>query len=156
MRPSAALLLLPIALASPTAAAKDPRLEALLDGAGLEYELDDDGDYKMTVEWDKEKRSQLVYLSGTVEELGSLRLGTLFSPAQNLGQAGIDGARARHLLEQNARTKLGAWEVSGKYVYFSTKFPSSVDAEQFRKLVLVTAETADDLELELSPGKDDL
>lgn len=156
MRLAALVFAASLASAATPAIAKDPRIESLLKAADLQHEVDEDGDYKVVIEWDKEKRTQLVYVSGDVEELGGLQLFTLFSPAHELGQAGIDGARARHLLEENAKTKIGAWEISGKYLYFSSKFPSSVSAEQFNKLVLVTAEVADDMELELTPAKDDL
>lgn len=156
MRPSILALLLALAAAPAPALAKDPALEGLLKAADLQYEIDKDGDYKIVVQWEKEKRSQLVYIGGEVEELGEVRLYTVFSPAHVLGAAGIDGARARHLLEENAKTKIGAWEIAGKNLYFTTKFPVGVDAGQLHKLVLATAEVADDMELELAPGKDEL
>lgn len=146
------------ALAFPAlhAAAADPALEKLLKSADLQYETDDDGDYKVVVEWDKEKRSQLVYLSGNVEELGGMRIYTAFSPAHVFGDAGIDAARARQLLQDNAKYKIGGWEIAGKNLYFSTKFPTTVSAAQLHALVVTTAELADNMELDLTPGKDDL
>ncbi len=157
MRPSlllaAAIVLSCVAL---PVVAKDPAIERALKAADLEYEVDDDGDYKIVVEWDKEKRSQLVYVSGTFEELSDVKVMTVFSPAYVTGPEGIDGARARHLLEENAKSKVGAWEVAGKNLYFTTKFPAGLDAEQFHRMVLTTAEVADNMELELTPGKDEL
>ncbi|MFM7378235.1 MAG: hypothetical protein ACKO1O_08935 [Erythrobacter sp.] len=47
------------------AAAKDASVERRLDSAGLKYEVDDDGDYKLTFNYSKEGRTQLVFVSGT-------------------------------------------------------------------------------------------
>ena len=41
-------------------------------------------------DWSKDKRSQLVYVSGTVEELDGVRLYEIFSPAKVLDDAGIE------------------------------------------------------------------
>ena len=107
-------------------------------------------------DWSKEKRSQLVYVSGTAEDLAGVKLYKIFSPAKVLDDAGIDSALAKRLLGENAQYKFGAWEVAGKNLYFGGKFTASTPAAQFETLVSVVAGTADDLELELTPGKDDL
>ena len=145
-----------LALAAPCANAADPALEALLKAADIPFEIDDDGDYKVVYEWSKDKRSQLVYISGTAEELDGVKLYEIFSPAKVLDDAGIDAALARRLLGENAKYKFGAWEVAGKHLYFGGKVPAGMPAAQFETLVSVVASTADDMELELTPGKDDL
>lgn len=145
-----------LALAAPSANAGDPALEALLKAADIPFELDEDGDYKIVYDWSKDKRSQLVYVSGTAEELDGVKLYEIFSPAKVLDDAGIDPALARRLLGENATYKFGAWEIAGKYIYFSGKVPAGTAAAQFETLVSVVAGTADDMELELTPGKDDL
>src|SRR5690606_22364826 len=77
------LLLLPLlAAAAPSAGAADPTLEALLKAADLPYEIDEDGDYAIVIEWSQEKRSQLVYVSGTIQDLDDTRLYSVFSPAK--------------------------------------------------------------------------
>ena len=69
-----------LALAAPCANAADPALEALLKAADIPFEIDDDGDYKVVYEWSKDNRSQLVYISGTPEELDVVKLYEIFSP----------------------------------------------------------------------------
>ena len=151
------LLLLPLlAAAAPSASAADPTLEALLKAADLPYEIDEDGDYAIVIEWSQEKRSQLVYVSGTVQDLDDTRLYSVFSPAKVLedGEDELDPALARRLLAENARYKFGSWELAGKNLYFSGKIPAGTAAGQFHTLLSVIAGTADDLELELSPDED--
>ena len=145
-----------LALATPGARAADPALEALLRAAELPFEVDKDGDYKIVYDWSKDKRSQLVYISGTTEELDGVPLYEIFSPAKEMGDEPIDPALARRLLEKNAQYKFGAWEISGKTLYFGGKVPAGIPAARFETLVDVVAGTADDMELELTPGKDDL
>ena len=156
MRPTRLAIAAFLALAAPGASAADPALETLLKAANIPFEIDEDGDYKIVYDWSKEKRSQLVYVSGTVEELAGVKLYKIFSPAKVLDDAGIDPALAKRLLGENAQYKFGAWEVAGKNLYFGGKFTAGTPAAQFETLVSVVAGTADDLELELTPGKDDL
>ncbi len=145
-----------LALAAPCANAADPALEALLKAADIPFEIDDDGDYKVVYEWSKDKRSQLVYISGTPEELDGVKLYEIFSPAKVIDDATIDPALARRLLGDNAKYKFGAWELAGKNLYFGGKIPVGISAAHFETLVDVIAGTADDMEHELTPGKDDL
>lgn len=145
-----------LALAAPCANAADPALEALLKAADIPFELDEDGDYKIVYEWSKDKRSQLVYVSGTIEELDGVKLYEVFSPASVMDESKVDAALANRLLRENATYKFGAWEISGKSLYFGGKVPAGITASQFETLVDVVAGTADDMEKELSPAKDDL
>lgn len=156
MRPTRLAIAAFLALAAPSASAADPALEALLKAADIPFEVDEDGDYKIVYEWSKDKRSQLVYISGTTEELDGVTLYEIFSPAKEMGDEPIDPALARRLLEKNAQYKFGAWEISGKRLYFGGKVPAGTPAARFETLVDVVAGTADDMELELTPGKDDL
>ena len=146
-----------LALAAFPASATDPAVEALLKASGLSYEVDKDGDYTAVVEWEKDSRLQLVYISGRVEDMSGVQVFTVFSPAYVLdAEGGIELALARRLLTENGKFKIGAWETAGKSVYFTTKIPAGISGAQFKRLVLGTAESADDMELELTPGKDNL
>ncbi|HSD16157.1 MAG TPA: hypothetical protein VLC71_02710 [Thermomonas sp.] len=145
-----------LALAAPGANAGDPALEALLKAADIPFEVDKDGDYKIVYDWSKDKRSQLVYVAGTAEEVDGVKLYEIFSPAKVIDNAGIDPLLAKRLLEQNGRYKFGAWEVAGETLYFGGKVPVGIAASPFETLVSLVAGVADDMELELSPGKDDL
>ena len=145
-----------LALATPGAIAADPALEALLKAANIPFEVDEDGDYKIVYDWSKEKRSQLVYVSGTAEDLAGVKLYKIFSPAKVLGDAGIDPVLSKRLLGENAGYKFGSWEIAGKTLYFRGNLQAGTPAAQFETLVSAIAGTADDMEQELTPGKDDL
>ena len=155
MRRFAPALLVLLACALP-AKAGDPALEALLKKADMSYEVDKDGDYKLVVEWKKEKRSQIVFISHAVDELGSLRLYNVFSPAHVFDSAEIDPALARRLLADNTKYNVGAWELAGKNLYYTSKIGTALSADQLHDVIFTTGEIADNLELELSPDKDEL
>lgn len=132
-------------------------LELKLKGTDLPFEVDGDGDFKVIINWTQDKRSQLVFVSPKVEEIGGVQTYTAFAPAfiEKDGRK-LDAARMRSLLEQNADYKIGAWSISGNGLYFAAKLPTSVDSAQLRTLLSAVAEQADNLEMELTPGKDDL
>ena len=85
-----------------------------------------------------------------------MKLYKIFSPAKVMDDAGIDPALAKRLLGENSQYKFGAWEVAGKTLYFRGNVQAGMPAAQFETLVSVIAGTADDMELELTPSKDDL
>lgn len=156
MHPARLAIAAVLAVAAPVANATDPALDAMLKAADIPFEVDEDGDYKIVYDWSKEKRSQLVYVSGTPEVLDGVTLYEIFSPAKVLDDAAIDAALARRLLGENAKYKFGAWELAGKNLYFTGMVPAGTTAAQFETLISVIAGIADDMELELTPGKDDL
>lgn len=144
-----------LATAAP-AAAKDASVEKRLDARGTKYEIDDDGDYKVVVSWEKEKRSQIVFVSGKTEEVAGLVVREVFAPAAIIEQHDIDGKAAMGLLEASGQTKLGSWEVRGGVVYFVAKVFDDISAETLDSVLAIVSETADDKEIELTGGKDDL
>lgn len=132
-------------------------LELKLKGSELPFEVDSDGDFKVIINWTQDKRSQLVFVSPKVEEINGVQFYTAFAPAflEKDGKK-LDAARLRSLLKQNANYKIGAWMISGNGLYFAAKLPTSIEPAQLRTLLSAVAEQADNLEMELTPGKDDL
>ena len=152
MRPTTLLLLSLLAVA-PVAHAADPALEAKLKEAKLEYVID--GDYKIIYEWSQDQRSQVVFISGQPEGLEGVRLYSVFSPAKVLDEGeALDPALATRLLGENSTYKFGAWELAGRRLFFAGDIPSAASAADIATLVATLAGTADDLEIELSPGED--
>lgn len=151
----AALLLCAAAIA-PAAIAADASVEARLKARGLQFEVDADGDYKVTYSYAKENRTQLVFVSGGTEHVSGLSIREVFSPAGRLGADGIDGQQALALLAASRAKKLGSWEVSGDVLYFVIKLPDNVDAAGLEAAMDIAAETADNQEIELSGDKDTL
>jgi hypothetical protein len=154
----AGILLLALALASPASAQSkgDPSVKKRLDARGLKYEVDDDGDFKMTYNYSKDKRTQLVFVSGDTESVGGFQIREIFSPAARVEKDGIDGKKALELIAESRQNKLGSWELEGDVLYFVVKLPDSMDAAQLESAMDIAAQTADDMELEISGDRDDL
>lgn len=160
MRLPAYVLALSVLLAgasSPSPAlAQDASIKSRLDARGIKYEVDEDGDFKVTYNYSKQGRTQLVFVSGHREEVGGLRVLNVFSPAARIGKDGIGGAKAMELLRESSNNKLGSWEVSGDLLYFVVKVADNGDAGQLETVMDIAAETADDMEMEISGDRDDL
>lgn len=150
------LLLLACALAAPAASAADASVKTRLDARGVKYQVDDDGDYKVTYSYKQEDRTQLVFVSGGTESVGGYTVREVFAPAGLVDKDKIDGAKALELLAESRTNKLGSWELAGNTLYFVIKLPDSVDAAQLEAAMDIAAETADNMEIELSGDRDDL
>jgi len=150
-----ATLLAGFALAPGHAHAADAGIEALLKQSGTPYEVDKDGDYKVVIEWSKDKRSQLVYVGGTPETFADAPVYDVFAPALAVDDDGLSAADANELMKASGDLKLGAWELRGDGAYFAVKVPAgNLTAEQFDKILSLAAETADDFEMEHSDSDD--
>jgi len=149
------LFIAALALA-PVAHAEDSSVKSRLDARGIKYSVDDDGDFKVTYNYSKEGRTQLVFVSGGTETVGGFKIREVFSPAARVGKDGINGAKALELLGESRKNKLGSWEVGGDVLYFVIKIPDGVDAAQLESAMDIAAETADDMEIKFSGDRDDL
>ncbi len=148
--------LLACALFAPDATAKDVSVATRLDARGLKYEVDGDGDFRVTFHYGEEDRSQLVFVSGSTETVGGFEVREVFAPAGRVERDGINGTKALELLGQSRQNKLGGWELQGDILYFVIKLPDSMDAAQLESALSIAAETADNKEIELSGDKDSL
>ncbi|MFZ9396675.1 MAG: YbjN domain-containing protein [Erythrobacter sp.] len=136
--------------------AEDASVAERLKARGLTYEVDGDGDFKMIYNYESEGRTQLVFVSGSTEEVNGLTIREVFSPAARVEQHRIDGAKALELLNKSGQTKLGAWEIRGDVVYFVVKVFDDLSAAQLEAVMDIAAETADDMEIQLTGGADEL
>ena len=159
MRQNARLLAVPMLLLgvvlSPVAAA-DASVATRLDARGIKYEVDGDGDYKVTYSYKSEGRTQLVFVSGGTESVGGFKVREVFSPAARVEADRIDGAKAIELMGESRSNKIGSWELQGDVLYFVIKLPDSVDAAQLESAMDIAAQTADNMEIELSGDEDAL
>lgn len=138
------------------AAAEDPSVAKRLDREGLKYEVDGDGDYKLTYNYTKEGRTQLVFVSGKTETVSGLTIREVFSPAGRVEKDGINGEVALELLSSSGKMKMGSWEIRGDVLYFVIKVLDSATSSELSSMLDIVAETADDKEIELSGDRDDL
>lgn len=141
---------------APAAHAEDGSVKSRLDARGVKYTVDDDGDFKVTYSYSKEKRTQLVFVSGKTESVGGFSIREIFSPAARVGKDGVNGAKALELMAESRKNKLGGWELSGDVLYFVIKLPDNMDAAQMESAMDIAAETADDMEIKFSGDRDDL
>ncbi len=122
----------------------------------MKYDVDDDGDFKITYNYKKENRTQLVFVSGDTETVGGFKIREVFSPAARVEKDSINGKKALELLAESRANKLGGWELEGDVLYFVVKLPDSMDASQLESAMDIAAQTADDMELKISGDRDDL
>ena len=152
----AAGLVAGLMMAGAGTAAADASVVTRLEARGVKYEVDGDGDYKVTYNYSDEGRSQLVFVSGGTQSVAGFTVREVFSPAARISGDGISGAKALELLAESRSNKLGAWEIAGDVLYFVIKLPDDVTAAQLEAAMDIAAETADDMEIELSGDRDDL
>lgn len=151
-----ACLVAGLAMAGAGTAAADASVAKRLDERGVRYEVDMDGDYKITYNYAKEGRTQLVFVSGGTESVAGFTVREVFSPAARVSNDGIDGAKALELLAESRKNKLGAWEIAGDVLYFVVKLPDEISAAELESALDIAAETADDMEIQFSGDRDDL
>ena len=153
---SASMLLIAAVAFAPAAQAEDASVKSRLDSQGIKYEVDQDGDFKVTYNYSKEGRTQLVFVGGKTESVAGFTIREFFSPAARVEKDGINGAKALELLAESRKNKFGSWEIGGDVLYFVIKLPDNVSAKQLEAAMDIAAETADDMEIEFSGDRDDL
>jgi hypothetical protein len=134
----------------------DESVQSRLDDRGLKYTIDADGDFKVAYAYKNEGRSQLVFVKGKSETVRGLIIREIFSPAARLGKDGIGAEQALLLLNNSQRNKLGSWEVQLDALYFVIKLPDTLSAEQLEVVMDIAAETADNMEKQISGIRDEL
>lgn len=134
----------------------DASVATRLDARGIQHEVDEDGDYKVTYRYKAEGRTQLAFVSGSTETVAGFRIREVFAPAADLAKDGVDGEKALALLVESGRSKFGSWEIRGDHLFFVIKLPDGADAAQLESALAIVAEVADNKEIELSGETDAL
>jgi Putative bacterial sensory transduction regulator len=133
--------------------AEDNSVKRRLDAVGQKYEVDKDGDFKMTFTFSEDKRSQVVIVEGAAYDIQGMQVRNIYAGLAKVGTDGI-AAKAADLLRANNGFKIGAFEIQGDTVLLSLKIPDSATPEQLQKAVRLAASVADDKEKELSGARD--
>ena len=131
----------------------DPAIKAQLDELGLEFEVDEDGDYQLVFNLDDGGRSQLVYVRSAVEDYGSYRIREIWSPAYRASGDEFSAAVANRLLEASDSIKLGGWVKQGPHAVFVVKIPADASSTQLSDAIEAAINTADEMEQELETEK---
>lgn len=143
-------------LAPVAAGASDATVERRLNEQNLAYNVDSDGDYRTTLNYTSDKRTQLVYVSGKTETVSGVQIREIFSPAAKMEADGVSGTKAIALMENSSGQKVGAWEIRGGTLYFVIKYPEPMSATHMRALMNAAGTAADNMEIEISGSKDAL
>lgn len=148
---------LPLTLSTPAFATPD--VKADLEAADTKYEVDDDGDYKITVRFSNDEgRTQLVWVLNKTNDIKDLKVREVNSPVMRLNGA-LDRDIAIKLLKKNGDVKIGAFTIVGEedngMILFTIQLPESASPQDLDDAIGIAASSADDMEKELTDGKDD-
>ena len=133
--------------------AEDSSLKRRLDGIGQKYEIDKDGDFKITLSFTEDKRSQIVFVEGSPYDVGGVQVRNIFAPVAKVDEDGVAG-KAVDLLKANNGYKIGAYEIQGNFLMLSLKIPEAATGEQLQKAIRLAAGVADNKEIEFSGKRD--
>lgn len=160
-----ALVMFVLGLALPASAAvaqeskqqqPDPAIAAQLKALDYNYEIDSDGDYKMTFDMDEDsKRSQLVFVRSTVESYSDYKVREVISPAYRGNADGFPAEVANRLLEASMDSIMGSWGKQDGMAIFSVRIPADATKETLDAAIIAAINSADQMEAELTPGQDD-
>ena len=140
---------------APAAPVLDARVEAALKTTGLPYTVDG-GDFRLNFTL-PDGRTQLVWIASKTTKIASTEFRDVWSVASRT-KGSLPAELADHLLKENVRMVLGAWQVSqGKdehLVVFSYAVPADTNADLLQEVIEAVTISADRMEKELT-GKDE-
>jgi hypothetical protein len=137
------------------AAPPDPIVKRMLDAKGTPFEIDDDGDYKILVNYKDEGRTQLVFVRSVVETYGKQRVREVWSYGYQAPNDQFSSLVANRLLDASNKVKLGSWVKQGKSAVFVVKVSAEASADELDNAIDAAAAAADEMEKELTEGKDE-
>lgn len=138
----------------------DAGIAKLLKSLDYEYEVDEDGDYRLVFSLDGKKegdakRSQIVYVRSPVESYGSHKVREIWSPGYRSSTDAFPANVANRLLEDSNDSKLGSWVKQNRYAIFVVKVDADADAEMLDDAMSAAMRSADTMEIELTGGEDE-
>lgn len=135
----------------------DARVREALTELDLEYEIDEDGDFRVVFSFEEDGRSQLAFINSGTETLRLFEIREVWSPAY-LAHGPLPEEVANRLLQDSFEKKLGAWQVmpSGDQhaAVFTVKLAAEADPASLLAALEAVLTTADEMEKELL-GTDD-
>lgn len=155
----AALLSTAVIAAEPAKPATnpDPQIKKQLEELEYKYEIDKDGDYQLTFEVEgKDKRSQLVFVRSPVQTFGEHKVREIWSSGYKSQAKDFPAEVANRLLVATNVSKLGAWAKQDEYAVFVIKLRANASTRELDDAIDAAVRSADEMEAELTPGKDDL
>lgn len=137
------------------ATAPDQSVKRNLEAKGTPFEVDSDGDYKVTVNFKDEGRTQLVFVRSVVETYGKHRVREIWSYGYQSDKDQFSPLVANRLLEASNRVILGSWVKQSKSAVFVVKISAEASADELDGAIDAAATAADEMEKELTDGRDE-
>jgi len=134
----------------------DPIVRRMLEAKSTPFEVDSDGDYKITVNFKDEGRTQLVFVRSVVETYGKHHVREIWSYGFQGDKDQFSALVANRLLEASNKVILGSWVKQGKSAVFVVKVSAEASADELDSAIDAAATAADEMEKELTEGRDAL
>jgi len=128
--------------------AVDKKLGKTLDKQKLAFEVDADGDYKLTFDVGA-GRSQVVWIRSGVSAYGDLVLREILSIGAVAPGGAVPAVLSDRMLTANAESKLGAWAKNAGHAVFVAKVPADLEGKRLAAALELVARSADELEREM-------
>lgn len=149
-----AFILLSTTAATTLHAEADQRIKKALDELDVKYMIDDDGDYAITITYEAEGRSQLVYVVSETDSIEGFEIRDIFSYAVRDKAPTLE--MTSDLMRTSNKSLVGAFEMtSGGNILYIAKIPANLPAKQLHGIIRAVAAYADDAEKEIL-GSDEL
>jgi hypothetical protein len=133
----------------------DPGVAQLLKQLEYEYEVDEDGDYKLLMSaGETGERSQLVFVRSAVETYGQMRIREIWSYSYTAPGDALPALVANRLLEASNNLIVGGWVKQGRNAMFVIKVPADANAQVLDEAIGAAVATADEMEQELATDVD--
>ncbi len=131
----------------------DPRVKRMLDAAGISYEIDGDGDYRVIMTYLADnRRKQKVFVISRTNTIRHMEVREVMSIGY-VSDHEIPANMMQHLLEENAKLILGQWSIEHKHGKHAAIFRVQVDADTeartLREIIDIAGGTADEMEKRL-------
>lgn len=149
-----AFILLSTTAATTLRAEADQRIKKALDELDVKYVIDDDGDYAITITYEAEGRSQLVYVVSETDSIEGFEIRDVFSYAVRDKAPTLK--MTSDLMRTSNKSLIGAFEMtSGGNILYIAKIPANLPPKQLHGIIRAVAAYADDAEKEIL-GSDEL
>ncbi len=152
------VLALCAALPAAHAADADPAIAKQLKELGYEYEVDEDGDYKLLMATgENDERSQIVFVRSAIETYGNHRVREVWSYAYRSPSDALPALVANRLLDASNRLIIGSWVKQERNAVYVAKIASNATTGELEDAIAAAAVSADAMETELAddPKSDD-
>ncbi|MGH8029420.1 MAG: hypothetical protein ACREO3_05740, partial [Arenimonas sp.] len=141
--------------ATAIAGTPDASIKGKLDAKGTPFVVDDDGDYRINVNFKDEGRTQRVFVRSSVSTFRKTKVREVWSYGYEGDKTQLSALVANRLLEASHQQILGSWVKQGRSAMFVVKIPADASAEELDEAIDYAAGVADEMEKELNDGGDE-